>query len=226
MIFPYLGIHREEVVNSEGQPVFKAKVKHALALALWPLTSLLVRMRLHPDSMTLLGLMLNLLAGLAFAAGRFRYGGLLVLVAGLCDVLDGQIARTGRQGSKFGALLDSTVDRYSEILVFFGMSVFFVKLGEWNTGIALFFALSGSLMVSYVRARAEGLGEKCEIGFFQRPERVIALGVGALVGRAALEVVVWVVAVCANYTVMERLWHVWKKTRNPETQEQLDLKQL
>jgi CDP-diacylglycerol--glycerol-3-phosphate 3-phosphatidyltransferase len=205
--------------------VIESKARHAVALVLWPVTSFLVRVRLHPDFMTLLGFVINLIAGLAFADGRFRLAGLLVLTAGLCDVLDGQIARTGRQGSKFGALLDSTVDRYSEILVFFGISVYFVKLGEWGTGGALFFALSGSLMVSYVRARAEGLGEECKVGFFQRPERVIAMGVGALIGRAVLEAVVWIIAILANYTVGERLWYIWKKTKDSRVKKRLDFKQ-
>lgn len=205
--------------------MLELKAKQTVALVLWPLTSFFVRVRLHPDFMTLLGLLLNLIAGVAFTEGRFRLAGLLVLAAGLCDVLDGQIARTGSQGSKFGALLDSTVDRYSEILVFFGMSVYFIKLGEWITGAALFFAMCGSLMVSYVRARAEGLGEECKVGFFQRPERVIAMGVGALLGRVVLEAVIWVMALVANYTVGERLWYIWKKTRGPRPQKQLDLKQ-
>ena len=120
------------------------------------------------------------------------------------------MARRGRNRTKFGALLDSTADRYAEIFVYFGIAVDFVRAEWWATSTALFFAMAGSLMVSYIRARAEGLGEKCSVGFMQRPERVIAIGVGALLGREALAVVMCGIALLANFTALERLWHLRK----------------
>jgi CDP-diacylglycerol--glycerol-3-phosphate 3-phosphatidyltransferase len=122
----------------------------------------------------------------------------------------------GHKSSTFGALLDSTLDRYSEIFVAFGITVFFVRNGWVMTSAILFFALAGSLMVSYVRARAEGLGETCKVGLMQRPERVLAIAAGGIIGVKTLAVVMWIIAFLTHFTVAERLWHVWKKTRHLE----------
>ena len=136
-----------------------------------------------------------------------------MLVAGVFDLLDGQVARKGKTETRFGALLDSTVDRYSEIVIWFGIAVSFIRADDLWTSSAVFFALAGSLMVSYVRARIEGLGGECKVGFMQRPERVIAIGVGALVGEVGLSVAVWAIAVLANFTAMERVFHFRKQSK-------------
>jgi CDP-diacylglycerol--glycerol-3-phosphate 3-phosphatidyltransferase len=195
--------------------VLGEKVKQDLTEFLAPSTEYLVKKRLRPNYITVAGFMLSLVAAFFFASTyeapyKFRLAGFFVLLAGLCDIFDGQVARAGRTGTKFGALLDSTADRYAEIFVYFGIAVDFVRSAWWGTSAALFFAMAGSLMVSYVRARAEGLGEECKVGFMQRPERVIAIGVSALLGREALAVVMCIVAVLANYTVLERMWHLRK----------------
>jgi len=172
-----------------------------------------VKSGVHPDLLTALGLIGNILAAVLFAVGRFRGAGGMMLLGGLCDVLDGEVARAGQRGSRFGALLDSTLDRYSEIFVAFGITVYFVRSGWVLTCAVIFFLLAGSLMVSYVRARAEGLGEECKVGVMQRGERVVAIAVGALIGVRALVIVIWIIALLANFTVAERLWHVWRKTK-------------
>ena len=181
-----------------------------------PLTHLFVKTGWHPDSLTTLGLAGNIVAAMLFAVGCFPFAGLCVLLAGLFDLLDGEVARMGHQSSKFGALLDSTLDRYSEIFLAFGITVYFVRNGWVMTSAILFFALAGSLMVSYVRARAEGLGEKCEVGLMQRTERILAIAAGGIIGVKALAVVMWIIAFLTNFTVVERLWHVWKRTRRLE----------
>ena len=140
------------------------------------------------------------------------------MLAGVFDFFDGQVARAGRSETAFGALLDSTVDRYSEIFVWFGLAVYFIRDDSLLTSSAIFFALAGSLMVSYVRARVEGLGEECKVGFMQRPERVIAIGVGALVGEigalgpVGITIAVWAVAVLANVTALHRVLHFRKRS--------------
>ena len=192
------------------------RVKDDVAEIMQPSTNLLVRLRCSPDVLTLLGFALNLVAAGLFAFDRYAWGGLAVLFAGVFDFLDGQVARAGKTASKFGALLDSTVDRYSEIVVWFGLAVSFIRAGSLWASSALFFALAGSLMVSYVRARAEGLGEECKVGFMQRPERVIALGVGGLVGPMGLTVAAWAIAILSNFTVIERVLHVQRQTRARE----------
>jgi len=181
-----------------------------------PLTRLFVKNGWHPDLLTVLGLAGNIVAAALFAVGSFRFAGLCVLLAGLFDVLDGEVARVGHKSSTFGALLDSTLDRYSEIFVAFGITVFFVRNGWVMTSAILFFALAGSLMVSYVRARAEGLGETCKVGLMQRPERVLAIAAGGIIGVEALAIVMWIIAFLTHFTVAERLWHVWKKTKRIE----------
>lgn len=196
-----------------------SRFKEEFTKRLRPLTWLFVKSGVHPDLLTALGLMGNILAAVLFALGRFRWAGGMMLIGGLCDVLDGEVARASQKGTKFGALLDSTLDRYSEIFVAFGIAVYFVRCGWVWTSAVIFFALAGSLMVSYVRARAEGLGEECTVGMMQRGARVIAVAGGALIGVEALAVVVWIIALLANLTVVERLWHVWKKTRHPELTE-------
>ena len=136
-----------------------------------------------------------------------------MLLAGLCDILDGQVAREGRKETKFGALLDSTTDRYSEIFLYFGIGAYLIGRDQWVASAILFFALSGSLMVSYVRARAEGLGEDCKVGFMQRPERIVALALGGLYGHNGLVFVLVVLAVTTNYTVIERLAYIRNKLK-------------
>ena len=189
------------------------KVKDDVAELLQPSTQYLVEKRFGPDALTMIGFGLNLVAAALFGLDYFRWAGLMVLLAGVFDFLDGQVARAGRNATTFGALLDSTTDRYSEIFIWFGIGVSFIRAGSLWTSSALFFALAGSLMVSYVRARAEGLGEACKVGFMQRPERVIAIGVGALVGEVGLTVAVWVIAVLSNYTVLERVLYIWKRSK-------------
>lgn len=196
-----------------------SRFKEDFARGLRPLTRLLVKSGVHPDLLTVLGLMGNVLAAVLFALGRFRWAGAMVLIGGLCDVLDGEVARASQRGNKFGALLDSTLDRYSEIFVAFGITVYFVRSGWIFTSVGIFFAWVSSLMVSYVRARAEGLGEECKVVVMQRAEGVVGIAGGALIGVKALVVVVWISALLANFIVAERLWYVWKKTRYLEITE-------
>lgn len=180
-----------------------------------PLVRLLVRFRFQPDWFTVLGLLIGLVATAAFATGELRWGVAMILLGGVCDILDGELARQGRSETKFGALLDSTFDRYFEIFLYFGIGAYLVRQGEWAASAILFFAMSGSLMVSYVRARAEGLGEDCKIGFMQRPERLVALALGGMYGHEGLVFVLVVLAVTTNYTVIERLAYIRNKMQAP-----------
>jgi len=207
-----------------------------------PIVKLIVRLGITPNMLTTIGLILNVLAIIPFVYGANEaaasslvyvgWGGGLILFGGLWDLLDGQVARVSGQTSQFGALYDSVLDRYSEICMFFGILYYLMALQFHLTAIATFFALTGSLMVSYTRARAEGLGIDCSVGLMQRPERIALVGVGALsCGIAAfwlgdnfaltkidwpfslfqpiylLIVPLWVVAILANITAIHRLVH-------------------
>ena len=193
------------------------KVKDDVAEILAPSTEYLVEKRFTPDFLTMIGFVFNIGAAALFGCGLYMWAGLTVLVAGIFDLLDGQVARKGKTESKFGALLDSTVDRYSEILIWFGMAISFIRADDLWTSSAVFFALAGSLMVSYVRARVEGLGAECKVGFMQRPERIIAIGSGGLIvpliGDIGLIVVVWAIALLGNFTAIERVFHFRKLTK-------------
>lgn len=190
------------------------KVKDDVAELLEPSTQYLVKKRFRPNALTLVGFLLNLVAAVLFGFDYLRWAGLTVLLAGVFDFLDGQVARVGRSETTFGALLDSTVDRYSEIVIWFGVAVSFIRSDSLWTTSAVFFALAGSLMVSYIRARVEGLGEECKVGFMQRPERVIAIGVGALVGEIGLTIAIWAIAFLSNYTALHRVLYFRKRSRD------------
>jgi CDP-diacylglycerol--glycerol-3-phosphate 3-phosphatidyltransferase len=187
-----------------------------------PLARLLIRIGFRPDWLTLLGFLASLVAMGAYATGRLRWGAVFIAVGGTCDILDGQVAREGKSESKFGALLDSTTDRYAEIFLYFGIGAYLVSQqewpGKWAAVTVLFFTLAGSLMVSYVRARAEGLGEECKVGFMQRAERLVALCTGSMFGHDGLIFVLVVLAVTTNYTVLERLIHIRRQLRGASPQ--------
>src|SRR5580698_2769730 len=155
-----------------------------------PIVRLLIRMGLTPNMVTTIGLLLNMGVAIIFIAGAeegnrgdFRYvgwAGALILFAGLFDMLDGQVARLGNMSSPFGALYDSVLDRYSELILFLGICYYLVSHHYFLSSLFAFIGLIGSMMVSYTRARAEGLGIECKDGLMQRPERVITIGVSAV----------------------------------------------
>jgi len=155
-----------------------------------PVVKGLIRIGFTPNMVTTTGLLLNAFACviLIYAAfngerGDYSYvgwAGAIILFAGLFDMLDGQVARLGNMSSRFGALFDSVLDRYSELFVLFGISYYLILQGYFYSSLCAFFAVIGSMMVSYVRARAEGLGIQCKEGFMQRPERVVIISVGAI----------------------------------------------
>ena len=147
----------------------------------------------------------------AFLTGFIRLGGILILLGGLCDTIDGQLARSTGKATRFGALLDSTVDRYSEFIMFFGIAAHFVFIKDYGTSTATFLALCGSFMVSYARARAEGLGLDAKVGVMQRPERIVLIGLGALIHIVAFQFAIWLVALFANFTALQRIRFAYKQ---------------
>jgi CDP-diacylglycerol--glycerol-3-phosphate 3-phosphatidyltransferase len=167
-----------------------------------PMARALSSGRVHPNTITIIGLIPAVFAGIAFSRGMVRTGGLFLGISGVLDLLDGLVARIGNKQSNFGAILDSTLDRYAEIAVFIGLAALY------RDSIVLFavmLALCGSLMVSYVKARAEGLGFSCDTGLLQRPERLVIIMIGAFAGMRFLEWAIWIVAVLANATAIQRL---------------------
>jgi CDP-diacylglycerol--glycerol-3-phosphate 3-phosphatidyltransferase len=174
-----------------------------------PIVRILSKSGITPNTLTLINLALNIVAAYVIATGHFLLGGVLVLVSGLFDLLDGALARFTKQTTKFGAILDSTVDRISEAAILFGLLIWYSGRGD-RLEIALIFAvLIGSFLVSYIRARAEGLGWQCQVGLFTRAERVIVLAIGLLVNQIFIALCVLVVFVFV--TVGQRLVYLWKQ---------------
>ncbi|MCL0065078.1 CDP-alcohol phosphatidyltransferase family protein [Dehalococcoidia bacterium] len=181
-----------------------------------PIVRLIARTGISPNALTITGFLLNALVAGVLAGGYLFLGGFLVLFAGWFDMLDGALARISGKSTRFGTLLDSTVDRFSEAVVFLGLLVFYLAQGATLEILLIYFTIVGSIMVSYVRARAEGLGLRSEVGLFTRPERVILLALGLLPSRispVALLVVLWILAVGTMITVLHRLIHTWRQMK-------------
>jgi len=156
-----------------------------------PLVRLLIRLKVTPNQITTVGFIINIIATIVLIYGAdhgnigdlrpLAWGGGLILFAGFFDILDGRLAREGKMTTRFGALYDSTIDRYSELVMFLGVCYFLISRHYFLGSLFGFIALIGAMMVSYVRARAEGEGIECKTGLMQRPERVIIIGVSTLV---------------------------------------------
>lgn len=176
-----------------------------------PPIELLVRLNVHPNFFTVLGFVITCIGAYLYAVQEIRLAGLLILFGGLCDIIDGKVARKAGLSSNFGAIFDSTLDRYSEFIMFFGVGIYFMKLDNslsTLTVVFAFLALGGSMLVSYVRARAEGLGYECKVGVMQRAERIVYIGISSMIHTYVLMAVLWLIAVLANFTVIQRMTHV------------------
>jgi CDP-diacylglycerol--glycerol-3-phosphate 3-phosphatidyltransferase len=184
-----------------------------------PVTLWLVRKKVHPNTLSTIGFALTLVAGLFYHQDHVRWAGLFVLLGGVLDIFDGRVARLSGLASKFGSFYDSTLDRISEIVVFLGLASLYTTIRPDVEDLAMIYvillALGGSLMVSYTRARAEGLGLDCSVGFMQRAERVVLLGLGSIVFGLAwdglvLDFIIIVVAVTTNLTAIQRIVWVYR----------------
>jgi len=187
-----------------------------------PVVRWLVRMKVHPNAISTVGFSATVVAGLLFHQDHVRTAGLLVLVGGGVDIFDGRVARKSGLESKFGAFYDSTLDRMSEVVVFVGLASLYNTLRADVDDVAMVYvillALGGSLIVSYTRARAEGLGLDCKVGLMQRAERVVLLGLGSVIfGLAwnglALDLIIITVAVLTNLTAIQRIVWVYQHAR-------------
>lgn len=175
-----------------------------------PVVQILSLSRLSPNALTVIGFIITLTAAFLVLQGYFMAGGVVVLVAGFFDMVDGALARYQGKVTRFGAALDSTLDRYAEAALFLALVWFYFPRGSLLTVVLIYAVLVGSLLVSYVRARAEGLGLKGESGFFTRPERVIVLALGLMLNQVIIAL--WILAILTHLTVLQRLANIWKQT--------------
>jgi len=207
-----------------------------------PIINLLVKMGLTPNSITVLGFFISIFASQILIYGAetgkrndpeyITLFGAVLLIAGMFDMLDGQLARKTGKMTVFGAFFDSIIDRYSEMIMFFGIAYYLVSFDYFLSGIFAFFAMIGSIMVSYARARAEGLGYECKIGMMQRPERILLIGFSALLyglvysiagefkikingillfeNISVFTIPIVILAILTNYTAYQRITHCGK----------------
>ncbi|MBI3895958.1 MAG: CDP-alcohol phosphatidyltransferase family protein [Acidobacteria bacterium] len=164
--------------------------------------------KIHPNVLTAVGLVINIGAAVLFGEGYFVAAGLVVLSAGLFDMVDGRVARVTNQVTPFGAFFDSVVDRYSDMALYMGLLVYYARLERFFYVVLVAVVMAGSVMVSYTRARAESLIPSCKVGFLERPERIVLIIIGALFNRMAP--VLWLIAILSNITVVHRMIYTWQ----------------
>ncbi len=189
-----------------------------LGALLSPILDALVRVlvRVNPDVLTIIGLLLTGVASATFAMaggtgwvspGLLRLGGVVALVASIFDMLDGRVARLRGRETKFGAYLDSTMDRYSDGLLYLGLLILYARLGRNGLMVLVWVAAFGGFMTSYARARAESLIPRCPVGLMERPERIVLIIAGAVLNR--MVAVLWIVAILSNVTAVQRVVYTY-----------------
>ncbi len=194
------------VINMSPKKTFSDYLRLWFKWFLDPLGGFFNRIGLTPNMMTLLGLVGNSVGAYYLARGEMLTGGLLVLIMTPIDALDGTMARLRGESSDFGAFVDSVTDRYSELIIYGGLLYHFLSLGDPIGGLLVFSAASGSVLVSYVKARAEGLGYGAKIGLLTRVERYLVLAPSLVFNQLFIGLAI--IAVFANITALQRIWHV------------------
>ena len=177
--------------------------------------------RISPNVLTFIGLVINIIAAVLFGyanAGNyhrmFLYAGLVIIGAGIFDMVDGRVARATNQVTTFGSFFDSVIDRYSDVALFFGLLVYYARANRFFYLILVAIVMVSSVMVSYTRARAESLIGSCKVGFMERPERIVLVIIGALFAKwGAMAPVLWVLAVLSTITIIHRIAYTYQQTR-------------
>lgn len=174
-----------------------------------PVVNAIASLGLSPNALTFLGFLLNVVAGVLIGLGQIVWGGVVMtFVAMPLDALDGALARATHRQSKFGAFFDSTLDRVAEAALLVGLAALFMQRGDSMSALVSFAAMVGSFMVSYTRARAEGLDLECKVGLFSRVGRFILLAVGLLINQPVITV--WLLAILSTATAIQRVVHVYR----------------
>lgn len=206
-----------QIAEGNQKPkTFTDQVRGIFKGVLEPIAKFFNRLGILPNTMTLLGLVGHTFGALFLFQGKMLFGGLIILAMAPIDALDGTMARLRGESSDFGAFVDSVADRYSELVIFLALIIFYAQQGEWLNCIVVYTAAAGSILVSYVRSRAESLGYEAKVGILTRLERYIVL-VPCLILNIPM-VGLWTVAVMANFTAFQRIIYVRKQARSQHTQ--------
>lgn len=201
----------EQASEDKNHITFTDQMRIRFRGILDPVGAFLNRIGLMPNTMTILGLLGNTIGAVLLAQGKMTIGGLIILAMGPVDALDGTMARLRGEPSEFGAFVDSVIDRYSELVIFGGLLFFFIQQEDWIAALATYLAAGGSVLVSYVRARASSLGYDTKVGILTRMERYLVLA-PTLVFNIPL-VGLWIIAIFANLTALQRIWDIRRQTK-------------
>ena len=177
--------------------------------------------RISPNALTFIGLVINIVAAFLFGHANaancdrmFFYAGAVIFGAGLFDMVDGRVARRTNKVTVFGSFFDSVIDRYSDVVLFFGVLVYYGRINRFRYVVLTAFVMVTSLMVSYTRARAEALIGQCKVGFMERPARIVLIIIGAVFNHwGAMAPVLWVLAVLSTITVTHRIVYTYQRTK-------------
>jgi CDP-diacylglycerol--glycerol-3-phosphate 3-phosphatidyltransferase len=171
-------------------------------------------LHINPNILTFTGVLISFWAAFEFGYGNFPRGGVVIILAGLFDMLDGEVARVTRSATEFGAFYDSVIDRYSDVIILQGLMVYYARQQMLGYVVLVGVVVMGAVLTSYTRARAESMIASCKVGFMERPERIVLLIIGALSNR--MEAVLWVLAVLGNWTVFDRIYYTWSELPRPK----------
>ena len=171
-----------------------------------------VALRIHPNVLTFVGVLINFAAAAALGLGKFVTAGVIMVLANIFDFVDGRVARELDEVSAFGGFWDSVIDRFSDIALFIGLIFLYSSLDRTDYVMITALAMMFAIMTSYTRARAESLIKKCKVGFMERPERIVLLMIGAFTNRMAA--VLWVILVLSIFTVADRIIYTYRELRN------------
>jgi CDP-diacylglycerol--glycerol-3-phosphate 3-phosphatidyltransferase len=184
-------------------------VGHRLDPVIAKIAKWIIRRPINPNLLTLAGLVLNGVAALLLAFGQWFAAGWVILGGGVCDLLDGAVARDQGKATPFGGFFDSVIDRYSEIFLFLGIVVFYIRSQGRGAVVLAMVTFAGAMMVSYTRARAEAVIPACSVGIMERAERILLLAVGAIFD--GMIPVLWVIAILSHFTAAHRIHHAWRE---------------
>jgi CDP-diacylglycerol--glycerol-3-phosphate 3-phosphatidyltransferase len=196
------------------------KIGHQLDPFLYQLIRFVFGNRRNPDFFTWLGFLSTLVASFLLIQDHWRVAGLVILLSGCFDLFDGVVARKSGKVTAFGAFLDSVVDRYSDLFLLLALLIYYLKKGEGDLAILTFVISIGVTLIPYTRARAEALQVQCNIGLMERAERIILFSAGTLFHW--MEPVLWIMAILTHFTVLQRIYHVWRTLRaSPEMKSEI-----
>jgi len=189
------------------------------AACMFPLRTIIrvcVSLRIHPNVLTLVGVVINFIAAWFFAHGEFVTAGFIMLAANIFDFIDGKVAEATNLASRFGGFWDSVMDRFSDLSLFVGVIYLYAQLGRADYVMVAALAMMFSVMTSYTRARAESMIHKCKVGFMERPERIVLVMIGAFTNR--MGAVLWVILMLSVVTVLVRIYYTWLTLKTQEAE--------